>query len=239
MTAEIVTLHQVAVEAPPAFSAAINADLLQKIRMAPVPVLFLNAPDGADWAGYCGSHDQTENGEVVLDSKLVETCLRKPNSQHIVEVYLHESAHRLMPGHWHNAAFFCMNFVLHLRAGKLKRPVWHGIKFYDIQDEIDFESPGRFFQLMRWAWLLAVELAETEETAEESATLIHQKYQEFCEWLDAADEREEAATQRRTAAVQHLRNIESDLADARADRLLHFVFGGVAGLLVATFFLWG
>ncbi len=239
MTVEILTLRQLPIQSPPAFTAAVNADLLQKIRMSPVPVLFLNAPDGADWAGYCCSRDQTENGEVVLDSKLVETCLRKPNPQHVVEVYLHESAHRLMPSHWHDAAFFCMNFVLHLRAGKLKRPAWHGIKLYDIQDEIDFESPGQFFQLMRWAWLLAVELAETQKTAEECAAIIAGKYKEFCEWLDAADAREEAATQRRTAAVQHLKNLESDLASARADRFLFFVFGAVACLLVATFFLWG
>ncbi|TAK90345.1 MAG: hypothetical protein EPO06_08685 [Burkholderiaceae bacterium] len=238
MTAEILTLRQVPVEPPPAFSAAVNVDLLQKIRMAPVPVLFLCASEEADWQGFCSSPEFTERREIVLDSKLVEPSIHQPQPRRIVHVYLHECAHRLMPDHDHDTAFFCLSLLLHLRAGKIGRHMWFAASLYDIHDDVEFETPELFLKRFDWAWRLATSLAESERTAEECATLIHQKYPKFCEWLGAVPAREEAAQRRCEEAALHLKNLQSALDSARADRLLFFVFGAVVGLLLlATFFL--
>ncbi|GEM_PF-1351985 len=239
MSADVITLRQVQVEPPPEFAAAVTPELLQKIGLQPVPVLFLCASGEADWQGFCSSSEFTELSEIVLDSKLVEPSVYKPKPSRIVHVYLHECAHRLLPGHGHDAALFCLSLLLHLRAGKIGRHMWFAASLYDIQDDVEFEKPEPFLKRFGWAWRLATELAETEKTAEQCTAIITEKHKEFCAWLDAAPEREGAVQQRRTAAVQQQKNLESALADARADRLMFFVFGAVAGLVVATFFLWG
>lgn len=196
----VVALNQVEMPVPPAFAAAVTQDLFDKLRLAPVPVMFQHEyGNGDNWDGYCPDPTNTERGEVVIAKRLVETALVKPKASHIQSIYLHEVAHRLTPSAWHNAAFSAMALVLYLRAGITDgAALWQQASLYDVQDEEDVGAA------IAWAWKTANDLAPTELSAERCGEIILERYTRWRTWMDARPEREKIKEVAAKANAKHL-----------------------------------
>jgi hypothetical protein len=90
----------------------------------------------------------------------------------ILEVYLHECAHRLLEGHEvtdHGPEFFALTAALYMRAAHLfDGEATYYLKLYDLQSEPD-EGKG---DALNWALALSKELAASDATAEELAAVV-------------------------------------------------------------------
>lgn len=197
-------LRQLEVTPPPALSEAVSPDLFARVRMTGIPVLLKRRPQGPrsfKWMGFCDEAAFTEQGEVVLDERCVERAEWEPRADLIASLYLHEAAHRLMPGSGHNAAFFALVLVMYLRAGTVSNiPLWQRATLYDFRDEAE-NAPRAF----AWAWRTANELAPTERTAEQCGEVIAQRYTEWCAWLSGTEERKRAAQEAAQAVEQRVK----------------------------------
>jgi hypothetical protein len=234
----VVTLRQVVVEPPAAFCEVITPELLQHLKMQPIPVLFLNAKENVAWGGYCSEDECTETGEIVIASEYVETTLRKPKARHIRLLYLHECAHRLIQRSGHDGAFLVMNLVLFLRSdvadaeGRFsKGNAWHDVGLYDMQDEVD-----RMPEVFSWAWPLANELAQSEKSAEECAEVISFRYAEWNEWMSCADDRAAQAASSLKAASERWKNMKQKMEELLSERWYYLIYGVFAGFLIAAGF---
>jgi hypothetical protein len=204
---DIRALRQLEVTPPSALTAAISPDLFARVRMTCIPVLLKRQPQGPrsfKWMGFCDEVGFTEQGEVVLDERCVERAEWEPRADLITSLYLHEAAHRLMPGSGHNAAFFALVLVMYLRAGTVSDiQLWQRATLYDFRDEA--EHAVRAFA---WAWRMANELAPTEQTAEQCAEVIAQRYKEWCAWLTGAEERKRAAQEAAQVVEQRVKEMQ-------------------------------
>lgn len=219
------TFHLVEAETPhPIVTAALDAALFERCRIErPVPVHFVPMPR---WCGECPAIEDTMGGELRLADHLLDERKDPAGMRDgLVHVYLHEIAHRLMPGHNHDPAFLSMNALLLIRAGEDQhgRPYLNNLSLYDAQDFdlVRFCSIG---EALDWSLAQAHELAESELTAEACAGEIMQRFEGWMDWK-ADTERREAA---RAAAVRSLKNRIVELSQSRWKWL-------VGGIGVGTF----
>lgn len=128
-----------------AISEALDDNLwkLLNLDVEPPPVLFQRFKGG--WSGTCPHEDQTHDGEVQLNEDLLSetrttsTALAK---RKLVQVYLHEWAHRLAEGHGHDAVFATVNLALLVRANPAyPNLAITGLQLYDFHDH-DHDDVG-------------------------------------------------------------------------------------------------
>jgi hypothetical protein len=242
--AAVRVLRQVEVDQPAAFADAMPAELFERLRLTPVPVLFMrkqpSPPGRFRWTGFCHGIDYTEAGEVVLDARLAETATWEPSSRSIQSIYLHEVAHRLTPDHGHDAAFAAMVLVLYLRAdtaGGLPDGLWQRSNLYDIRDEV-LGDAKRLPRAFSWAWHTALELADTDQTAERCAEIIMQRYVEWRQWLDAEPARQQVLREQQQAKEDADRaehdSLQAKVRQLRLDRWLWAAAGMAVGAAAAT-----
>lgn len=229
-------LRQVEVTPPESFVEATPPELFNKLRMTPVPVLFLRQPQGraaSRWIGYCSYTEFTEFGEVTLDARLAEPAVWEPRADLIQSIYLHEVGHRFMPEGWgHNAAFGAFVLLLKLRAGKTNDfPMWHRSTLYDFHDDVE-----RFPRAFMWAWDIAHELAVSDNSAEVCAEIITKRYEAWCTWLAGEEGRRQAKLEARQAnerAIQGLRDQIKELKESRwMWAAVGFACGGLGAVMV-------
>lgn len=180
---DLVTYRQQPIKSPPAFSEAVTPSFFALLKMRPINVLFKKYPPDAKWGGCCADPNLTESGEVEIDIAWVEEHIYKPKKRSILSLYMHESAHRLAPGHGHDAVFFALNLMMHLRADAAESNIWHSVKLYDMQDESDL--PAAF----DWSYRIAHEYAYSKKTCEECSAIFSAKYEAWQKWLNGADQR--------------------------------------------------
>lgn len=235
------TYHLVEVEPHPLVAEAINAELFQRCRIErPVPVHFLPMPR---WGGMCAAIEDTREGEVELADHLLDE--RKDTTRmrdRLAHVYLHELAHRLTPGHWHDPAFVAVNALLLIRAGEDRhgRPRLWTVNLYDMQDFTEVEHCTRG-EALDWALAQAEELAESEQSAENSASEIMRRFEAWKSWKAGTAQREaeaeaqaEAFRQKNVAVIRSLKAEAERLKQARWEWLV----GGIAaGMLIFLVFL--
>jgi len=206
----LMALRQVEIPLPQAFANAVSPELFERLRLEPIPPLFLRKPQGQNnprWLGFCSFAEHTEFGEIVMDARLVEAAEWQPRSDWIQFVYLHEVAHRLMPGACHNGAFGAMVLLLYFRAGVANEiEMWQRSTLYDFQDEGE-----NLPRVLAWAWKTAQELALTDLRAERCADVIAERYERWCAWLAAEPERSRA----RQADAQARAKQIADLREGR------------------------
>lgn len=206
------TFHLVeSAEPAPLVAMALNAALFKRCRIErPAPVHFVPMPR---WGGWCQPEEDTRDGEVQLSDQLLDDQKTESGMlDSLLQVYLHEIAHRLMPGHNHDPAFLSMNALLLIRAGEDQhgRPYLNNLSLYDAQDFdlVRFCSIG---EALDWSLAHARELAESELTAEACAGEIMQRFEGWREWK-AGTERREAT---RVVAVRSLKNRVAELSQSR------------------------
>ena len=217
------------VDAPELLSEALTDELFDKIKMQRIPIAISNI-SGNRMHGFCSNNEFTQENEIVIASELFDVRsvrLRSRQIEEIINVYLHECAHRIMQGHGHNAAFLCLNMVLHLRARD--NQIWH-VTCYDIHEE-KYKNDG-----WKWASELANELADTDATTEECANVVMGKYAEWKEEMDRAPElREKAEAHKQIVIAQRKKEAIANqnlIANLRQDRWL---FG--IGFSILTFMI--
>jgi len=206
------TFHLVEAGTPhPIVAASLNAALFERCRIErPAPVHFVPMPR---WGGWCQPEEDTRAGEVQLSDHLLgEQKTESSMLDGLLQVYLHEFAHRLTPGHTHDPAFVAMNALLLIRAGEDQhgRPYLNSLSLYDAQD-FDLVRFCTIGDALDWAIEQAKQLSETDLSAEACAGEIMQRFGAWQEWK-AATERREAA---RAAAVRSLKNRVVALSQSR------------------------
>lgn len=109
------------------------------------PVVFqdLSQWQGGDYAGYCPRHPNMPNmggGEVVIDRPLAmgETS-EKARATRLAGIYVHELAHRLVPGECHGPVFAAVCAAMTARTIEGADSLRARLRWYDVQDA---ENPG-------------------------------------------------------------------------------------------------
>lgn len=110
----------------------------------------------------------------------------------LISTYLHECAHRLLPGRGHDPAFAALLTALLLRsdaAGLTEDAASTSINLYCISDlpaELDDDADDGLGRCISWSVLTARELTVTELAAEDLAVEVVRR---FDKWLaEVADE---------------------------------------------------
>lgn len=172
----------------------------------PPPILFKKAQPSADWVGYCQDFESTESGEIVIDQSLIN------NPGQLKIIYVHETAHRLLPhNNGHSAQFFCLNYVLLLRVG-----MQEFANLYDIGSVAKELIPSAISLILQGA----EELANSDMTAEALALYILKHL---------SNEKIEA----KHSELQNLKNKMESYKQAALQN--YFLFFGAG--LASTFFL--
>lgn len=169
---------------------------------APPPVEI--RPTGC-WSGWCSDSPSAPDGRIVLSSRIVFW-----KQEAIVDIYLHESTHRLLDRHNaqdHSVEFFTLNAALLLRAAEFfdANPLLK-LSLYDLQDapEALKNHPEANTTAMAWALAEAPKLAESELSAEELAGEVVARWKKFIQQREAAAKaahRAKQATQNREAKM--------------------------------------
>lgn len=241
------TFHLIEANEPhPLVAEALSAELFERCRIdQPVPVHFLPMPR---WGGMCPAIEDTRAGEVELADDLLDPQKSPRGMQdQILQVYLHEFAHRLTPGHRHDPAFFAMNAVLFLRADKdsYQRSHLQRMDLYDLQDfdHVDHCTMG---EALDWALAQAAELSKTDLSAEACAVGIMERFKDWKEWKAGTEQRAadaeaqaEAARRQTEAAIEGLQSQVERLKQARWNWLSGGVVVGTLINLVFLFMLRG
>lgn len=222
------------VEPPELLAEALTEELFNKINMQRIPVSIANI-SGNRLHGFCSGNEYTEQNEIVIASELLDVRsarLRSRQIEEITNVYLHECAHRLTQGHGHDAAFFCLNMVLHLRAEN--NQIWH-VTTYDVHEE-KYIHDG-----WKWASELAYELADTDMTAEECANVVIGKYTAWKDEMDRAPElAKQAEEHKQLLILQRKKEASANqnrITNLKQDRWL-FSFGfSVLTFMISYYFL--
>lgn len=145
-------------------------------------------PTGSTWRGWCESFDMAPDGRVCLSGRA-----RFWSRHELIAVYLHEAAHRLLPGQDHDPMFACVAHALLLRADTAGLTA-HAASVYtnlyniadDLPDALAEEPDQGLGRSLAWSVLTACELAVTELVAEDLAAEVVRR---FDEWLvELADE---------------------------------------------------
>lgn len=205
------TYRLVEVDEPhPLVARALNADLWTRCRIEnPVPVHFVPMPR---WGGLCPDISDTVEGEIQLSESLLSPEKKERGmADGLTDVYLHELSHRLTPGHDHDAAFFAVNALLFLRAGKNSNdhPFLHGLSLYDLHEwhDVPNSQPG---QALDWALNVASELAGQEISAEAAAVEILARYEKWKAWKTAEPARVAKTQAARAAEVDLIHELRGD-----------------------------
>jgi hypothetical protein len=129
--------------------------------------------------GWCGDKNYYRDGRVCITNQVL---FWRPDQ--LLEVYLHECAHRLLEGREvdaHGPEFFALTAALYMRAAHLfERDSIMFLQIYDFQDVPEADKG----HVLNWALALAKELASTEKSAEELASVVCLK------WAQNVKERE-------------------------------------------------
>lgn len=233
MKSNLKVLTIVETDPPDLLAECVNNQLFKILKMQPIPVLIQKMSSGR-WVGFCSSTDHTQSNEIVIAEELFDVRsarLRSRQIEEVLDTYLHECAHRLTPSHGHDAAFLCLNMILHLRAGG--RQIWQ-VKIYDAHQEKYFK------EAWHWAWSLATELYETDETAENCANTVMSKYADWTGWMDSADNRaaEAELLKQMTIAKRNktAQTASNQIISLKQDRLLWAFYATVISILTVSYF---
>lgn len=154
--------------APPMTAAGLRKRLdpvVEVCRFArPIPLEI--RPTGK-WGGWCGGADSYADARVCISSSVVFW-----SRDRLLKAYLHEAGHRLLDGREvaaHGPEFFAMTAILYARANQFfEGEALHFLSLYDLQDVPEADKG----HALNWALALAKELAPTDKSAEELASVV-------------------------------------------------------------------
>ena len=228
------TYKSVPVSAPIWLENALGAVIKACQFEAPPPVDL--RPTGV-WRGWCAGVAEAPDGRIVVSSRA--QFWRK---NEVVQVYLHEAGHRLIPNSLHGPAFFCMNLCLLMRADSTQLNEGAGASFessaslYDLSDlpeELASEPDQGLARSLQWSVLTARELVQShpQMSAEGLASEVIRR---FDEWLiEVAAEPKKRAQHLQKAARQ-----QEVLASLKEQIwTMKLVIFGLGLLVTALFFL--
>ena len=175
------TLPLLAYEVVPA-KAAVASWLQQVLDPVIAACRFRSPPpielrSTGDWRGWCASTGMATDGRVSLSGRA-----RFWPRRELIEVYLHEASHRVLPGCDHDPVFCCLAHALLLRAdaaGLTNDAASIYTNLYNIADlpaALANESDQGLGRALAWSVLTARELAATELDAEDLAAEVARRF---------------------------------------------------------------
>lgn len=215
-----------------AISDALGDDLwkLLKLDIEPPPVLF--RPIKGGWGGTTPMEDETSFGEIVLNENLlnenrtVQVAIAK---KQLVQVYLHEWAHRLTENlsestrYPHDAIFATVNLALLVRANPGYHLLAHtGLGLYDFQDHINRAHDVNLADAAAFVMQHGVELGDSDVPVSGLAAEAKARFERFKSERTARPQREDALFNQVQDLKQRLQS---------ANQLKHFA---LVGLFIAS-----
>jgi hypothetical protein len=186
------------------------------------------------FGGWCDSLSHSPDRRVSLSSQIVFWT-----EATIIDVYLHEVAHRLLDGHpvkIHGVEFFCLNASLLLRAEQFfdSNPLLK-LSIYDLQEAPEElkDHPEANTTAMAWALAEAPKLAESALTAEELAGEVVRRWKMHIRRLEAAEKATQMAEEQRQMREARMQNTIENLKLSLVvlPAVLILIFSGVLGWL--------
>lgn len=147
-------------------------------RFRSPPAIAIELRPTGDWRGWCSSLDMAPDGRVCLSGRA-----RFWSRRDLIATYLHECAHRLLPGHEHDPAFACLNTSLLLRtdaAGLTNNAASTCTNLYNVSDlpeQLADEPDQGLGRSIGWAVLNARDLAVTDLDAEDLAAEVVRRFE--------------------------------------------------------------
>jgi hypothetical protein len=195
--------------APPMTAAWLRARLQPVIAACkfaqPIPLEL--RPTGK-FRGWCGDENYYRDGRVCIANLVV---FWRPDQ--LLEVYLHECAHRLLAGREvdaHGAEFLALTASLYVRAAHLfERDAVSFLQIYDFQDVQEADKG----HALNWALQIAKELAASDQSAEELASVVCLK------WVQNVKERE-AERVKNQVQIRAQINLKKDLIQNKSKLFL-------------------
>lgn len=197
---------------------ALNADLweLLKLDREPPPVLF-KAFQG-DWGGCCPVEDMTEVGELEIRSDYrsqTRTVSLEKAQKDLVGIYVHELAHRLTPGHHHNAVFATVNLAMLVRVNSAHKGLaFSALKLYDFQDHLldtaTVDLPAAAAFVMRHG----IELADSDLPMSGVVVEASARWATYVRDIEEQPKREQAAAARLASLEGHIADLQAELRTA-------------------------
>ena len=224
----VIALKQLEIEPPILLAEALTDELFERLKMKKYPVLILKNIIGT--AGFCRNSKFAENDEIAMAEEIF--LIKKSESKNsqissIRSTYLHESAHRIFFNIGkigdHDAAFFCLNSLLHLRAD---HSLINYLSVYDFHEEPHFEK------CFEWAWTLAKKLENDPITAENAGELILQEYKKWSEYMENKDE---IAATRSAERQNFIKSLKNSAAVYKSERWQFSFYSFIFALGVAHF----
>ena len=130
-----------------------------------------------DWRGRCQPLDEMPNGRVCLSGRA-----RFWSHRDLIALYLHESAHRCLPGREDDPVFSCLTHALMLRTDVAGLTVHAAPVYADLYNISDLpaaladEPDQGLGRALSWSVLIARELAVTELDAEDLAAEVVRRF---------------------------------------------------------------
>ena len=209
--------------------------VIQACKFEAAPPVDLR-PTGV-WRGWCQTLNEVPDGRVAMSSRA-----QFWRQNEVVQVYLHEAGHRLIPNSLHGPAFFCMNLCLLMRADSTQLDEGAGASFassaslYDLSDlpeELASEPDQGLARSLQWSVLTARELVQNHPQMS-AESLANELVQRFDKWLI------EVATEPKKRA-QHLQNVarQREVLASLKEQIwtMKLVIFGLGLLVTALFFL--
>lgn len=219
---------------------ALNADLweLLKLDREPPPVLF-KAFQG-DWGGLCNDQEMTESGELEVHSHYrgqVRSVSLQQAKMDLVGVYVHELAHRLTPGHGHDAVFATVNLAMLVRANAAHKAIpFRRLKLYDFQDHVLEHVAGEVWEAAAFVMRHGIELGESDLPMSGVVAEAATRWTAYLKDIEERPKREQAAAARVAGLESHITELQAELRKAAswamgAGLAALLAFGGLAWAL--------
>lgn len=184
----------------PAWLASALDDAIAACRFKAAPPVELR-PTG-HWLGWCLPTGMAPDRRISISGRA-----HFWRRHELVEVYVHEAAHRLIDHGRHDPTFFCLNHALLLRvdaAGSSRGALASttGSDLYDISDlpeGLSTDPDGGLGRSLSWAVVTARELAVSELDAEDLAIEVMKRFERWM--VDVADEPKRRAQQEQRRSV--------------------------------------
>lgn len=219
---------------------ALNVDLweLLKLDREPPPVLF-KAFQG-DWSGACIDQELTESDELEVHSQYrgqTRFVSLQQARMDLVGVYVHELAHRLTPGHSHNAVFATVNLAMLVRANAAHKGIpFRGFKLYDFQDHILDQVPGSVSEAAAFVMHHGIELGESDLPMSGVVAEASTRWKAHLQEIEERPKREQAAAAKVANLEGRITDLQAELRQATSWALAAacaavIAFGGLAWTL--------
>lgn len=199
-------------------TVALNAELWELLKLDRDPPAVLFRSFQGDWGGLCAPEEMTESGEVEINTDYrgqTRTVSLQQAQNDLVGLYVHELAHRLTPGHSHDAVFATVNLAMLVRANPAHKGIaFRRLSLYDFQDHFLETVAGEVADAAFFVMRNGVELGESDLPISGVVAEASSRWSTYLQEIEDRPKREQAAAAKVTNLEGHIADLQAELRTA-------------------------